>query len=243
MDHMMPGMDGVEAARIIRQEIGTEYTRNIPIIMLTANAIVGNEEMFLEAGFQAFISKPIDIMKLDSILRRWVRDKGLKKGLGVDRVDRQPPEEAGQQRNSGSGRTEHPLPNRSLLDIVAISGLDIHRGLERFGYDEESYISVLQSYTANTRPLLVSMRENLAAENLKDYAIVVHGVKGSSYGVCAQETGLAAEQLEKAAKEGNLELVKNGHSPFVKATEVFLDKLDAALAGLGAASGGFPPAG
>jgi CheY-like chemotaxis protein len=47
MDHMMPGMDGIEATRIIREEIGTEYAKTVPVIALTANAIVGNEEMFL----------------------------------------------------------------------------------------------------------------------------------------------------------------------------------------------------
>ncbi len=79
MDHMMPGMDGVEATHIIREEIGTAYARNIPIIALTANAIIGNEEMFLSNGFQDFISKPVDMIKLDAVLRRWVRDKGLEK--------------------------------------------------------------------------------------------------------------------------------------------------------------------
>ncbi len=76
MDHMMPEMDGIEATRIIREEIGTEYAKNMPIIALTANAIVGNEEMFLRRGFQDFISKPIDMAKLDAVLRRWVRDRG-----------------------------------------------------------------------------------------------------------------------------------------------------------------------
>jgi signal transduction histidine kinase/CheY-like chemotaxis protein len=75
MDHMMPDMDGVEAARVIREEIGTEYARTVPIVVLTANAIVGNEEMFLSKGFQAFLSKPIDIMRLDSVVRQWVRKK------------------------------------------------------------------------------------------------------------------------------------------------------------------------
>ncbi len=56
MDLMMPGMDGIEAKRIIREDIGTDYAKNIPIIALTANAIVGNEEMFLSQGFQDFIS-------------------------------------------------------------------------------------------------------------------------------------------------------------------------------------------
>jgi signal transduction histidine kinase/CheY-like chemotaxis protein len=73
MDHMMPGMDGIEAARIIRNEIGTDYARNIPVIALTANALSGNEAMFLDKGFQAFLSKPIEIPKLDAILSRWIQ--------------------------------------------------------------------------------------------------------------------------------------------------------------------------
>ncbi len=81
MDHMMPEMDGIEAARIIHEEIGTEYARNIPIIALTANAVVGTEEMFLSKGFQDFIPKPIDTAKLDAVLRRWVRNKEREKSL------------------------------------------------------------------------------------------------------------------------------------------------------------------
>jgi CheY-like chemotaxis protein/two-component sensor histidine kinase len=74
MDHMMPGMDGIEATKAIRA-LGTEYAQNVPIIALTANAVSGNEEMFLENGFNAFLSKPINVMNLDSVVHRWVRDK------------------------------------------------------------------------------------------------------------------------------------------------------------------------
>ncbi|MDR0522776.1 MAG: response regulator, partial [Planctomycetaceae bacterium] len=84
MDHMMPGMDGIETTKIIREKIGTEYAENIPIIALTANAILGNEEMFLANGFQAFLSKPIDIMRLDAAIRRWVRDKTQETGGDFD---------------------------------------------------------------------------------------------------------------------------------------------------------------
>ena len=75
MDHMMPGMDGVVATQLIR-EIDTEYARTVPIIALTANAVIGNEQKFLDAGFQAYITKPIEISRLDSVIRQWVRDKG-----------------------------------------------------------------------------------------------------------------------------------------------------------------------
>jgi len=81
MDHMMPGMDGIEAADAIRS-LDSEYARKIPIIALTANAIQGTENMFLEHGFQAFISKPIDIMELDSVINKWVRNEPTENSSG-----------------------------------------------------------------------------------------------------------------------------------------------------------------
>jgi signal transduction histidine kinase len=79
MDHMMPKMDGIEALQFIREKIGTEYAKTIPIIALTANAITGSEEMFLNSGFQAFVSKPIELSRLDAVLRKWVRNEELEK--------------------------------------------------------------------------------------------------------------------------------------------------------------------
>jgi CheY-like chemotaxis protein len=72
MDHMMPGMDGVEATKTIRA-LGTGYPQNLPIIALTANAVAGSEQMFLENGFNAFLPKPINVMTLDAVVQRWVR--------------------------------------------------------------------------------------------------------------------------------------------------------------------------
>jgi signal transduction histidine kinase/CheY-like chemotaxis protein len=75
MDHMMPGLDGVETVRIIRNEIDSEYAKTVPIIALTANALTGNDKMFLENGFQGFLSKPIDTVLLDATLRFWLLEK------------------------------------------------------------------------------------------------------------------------------------------------------------------------
>jgi CheY-like chemotaxis protein len=74
MDHMMPGMDGVEATKAIRS-LDTEYARNVPIVALTANVVAGNEQMFLNNGFNAFLPKPFNVMSLDAIVQLWVRDK------------------------------------------------------------------------------------------------------------------------------------------------------------------------
>jgi signal transduction histidine kinase/CheY-like chemotaxis protein len=89
MDHLMPGMDGIETTKVIRaweqeQEQGVEFPQEtprsakqtrVPIIALTANALAGNMEMFLSAGFDGFISKPIDVIQVDKVLNKWVRDK------------------------------------------------------------------------------------------------------------------------------------------------------------------------
>jgi CheY-like chemotaxis protein len=74
MDHMMPGMDGIEAAKLIRAQ-GTEYAQKLHIVALTANAVAGSEQMFLENGFNAFLAKPFNVMNLDAIVQKCVRDR------------------------------------------------------------------------------------------------------------------------------------------------------------------------
>jgi len=76
MDHVMPGMDGIETTAEIRK-LGTDYAKNIPIIALTADDSVEAEEMFLAKGFQAFIPKPIDAARLDTVIRDWIRNKDI----------------------------------------------------------------------------------------------------------------------------------------------------------------------
>jgi CheY-like chemotaxis protein len=72
MDHMMPGMDGIQATAAIRS-LETAYAHNIPIIALTANVVVGNEQIFLNSGFDAYLPKPFNVMSLDSIIQKWIR--------------------------------------------------------------------------------------------------------------------------------------------------------------------------
>jgi len=74
MDHMMPEMDGVETTKCIR-----EFDKTLPIVALTANAVSGMKEMFLENGFNDFLSKPIDTIKLNSILGKWIHKAEIKR--------------------------------------------------------------------------------------------------------------------------------------------------------------------
>jgi CheY-like chemotaxis protein len=72
IDHQMPGMDGIETARLIRG-IGTDYASAVPMIAVSSDKDTGNGDMFLKGGFQAFIAKPVDILTLNSVINRWVK--------------------------------------------------------------------------------------------------------------------------------------------------------------------------
>jgi PAS domain S-box-containing protein len=204
MDHMMPGMDGIEATRIIRNEIGSEYAKTVPVIALTANALAGNEELFLGAGFNAFIAKPIDIMRLDVILNQWVRNKQSEETLW---------KAAGAETGAAGG-----LPENAELE-----GMDFAAGRKRYGTGE-IYLRILQSYLIHTPELLKRLR-SLTRETLPDYAITVHGLKGASYGVCAGAIGKDAEELEFAAKAGDYETVRSKNAAFITKVETALKHL------------------
>ncbi|MDR1688692.1 MAG: response regulator [Clostridiales bacterium] len=215
MDHMMPVMDGIEAVRIIREEIGTDYARSVPIIALTANAVTGNEDMFLNSGFQAFISKPIDVVKLDTVLRQWVRNKALEDDVST---------------GGGTGfENDDSAVSHSKLENITISGVDLPSALERFNSDEDVLIDILRSFTKNTRSLMDNLRKYLDEENLDDYAIAIHGIKGSCFGIFANDAGKEAEALERYSKNKDYEAVKQGHSDFEKTASRLLGEIDDAL--------------
>jgi signal transduction histidine kinase/CheY-like chemotaxis protein len=216
MDHMMPGMDGVETTRVIRGEIGTEYARTVPIIALTANALSGSNEMFLQNGFDGFISKPIDIFRLDAVLNKWVNDKqSAKTPWGTE----------------GTGK-RRPMPQddvqSGILKELHADCVDLEAGVDRYE-GETAYLRILQSYVLHTPPLLEKLSmgklKNPSKEEMREYTTVVHGLKGSSYGICADPVGKRAEALELAAKAGEWEMVQAGSDALVELTETLLAQL------------------
>ena len=205
MDHMMPGMDGIEAVQKIR-EIDSDYAKNIPIIAFTANAIVGNEEMFLENGFQAFISKPIEMPSLDAIIREWVWKDG-----------NQPDDTL----FVSSSNTSKPFPS-------VIKGIDLNKGLKRFDGDTETYLDVLRKFSQNV-PSMTDKVVKVTESGLKDYTIIVHGIKGSCFGICADETAVLAEALEAAAKKGDYDFVTENNAAFLVSVRGLLENINLAL--------------
>jgi signal transduction histidine kinase/DNA-binding response OmpR family regulator len=220
VDHMMPGMDGIELVHIIREQIDSDYARTVPIIAMTANAVMGNEEMFLSNGFDAFLAKPVEVPHLDAIIRHWVRGKFVEPETEEEGTNQVIPAGAveldDQQEESGvSGFVPNALDE---------TGLDWESALARFSGDEESYLEVLIAYVTHTPGMLDSL-ELWSEDTLGDYAITVHGVKGSSRIIGADEVGSQAEALEFAAKDRNAAFIREHEEQFYSDTSALIERI------------------
>jgi CheY-like chemotaxis protein len=200
MDHMMPGMDGIETVDRIRA-LRTDYAKKIPIIALTANAIQGTDKMFYAHDFQAFISKPIDVMELDAVLRKWVRDDTHETVM----VQTEP--------SSGDEKIEIKIP-----------GVDTEKGLSLYVGDTKVYLSLLRSYIANTPKVLEKLR-SVCAENLSDYVITVHGLKGTSAGIGAEAVRALALELENLSRAGDLKAVLAKNDKLIADAEIIVSNV------------------
>ena len=178
MDHMMPGMDGVEATTRIRA-MGKKdpYFAVVPILALTANAMKGAREFFLANGFNDFLSKPMDLDKLDRVLGAWVpEDKQL------------PP------RREESARTE-PVPP----DLAVLPGLDAAKGMAFCGR-AEVYRQTLAMFAGQLSDRVRRIRAALEKEREADYILEVHSLKSAARWVGADDLGSRAEALQMAAR-------------------------------------------
>jgi CheY-like chemotaxis protein len=232
MDHMMPEMDGMEAVRIIRNEIDGDYARNVPIIALTANALIGNDKLFLENGCQDFLTKPIDRTKLDAMLSKWVRDKDKEDSpewAAPIRKIQQENEDETEQPVSSAEAAGTSAPGAAGVTAAAaggpsIEGVDFKEGVKRMGNREAAYIRVLTSFSANMPALLTKIRD-FRVDMLQDYTITIHGIKGSSYGICANEIGRQAEALEMAARNGDIEIIMEKNDGFILQMEKLIAEI------------------
>jgi hypothetical protein len=164
------------------------------------------------------LSKPIDIARLDAVIRQWVRDHEKEKMMELAEI----PDES-----DSIPKGPHSISGR-VLSGKEISGLDYDMGVERFGGDEEVYIGVLRSYMVNTRNILDSVA-NVTENSLYDYEISVHSIKGSSYGICADSVGRLAADLERAAKSFEYGYIKKQNEAFIKVVKKLIDDIESLL--------------
>ncbi|MDR1709560.1 MAG: response regulator [Candidatus Accumulibacter sp.] len=221
MDHMMPEMDGVEATAAIRA-LGGACAR-MPIVALTANAVSGMKQFFLANGLDDFLSKPIDIAKLDALLKKWIpAEKRHKPAL-----------EAADDKTANGA-------------IPAIDGLDIAAGLARIGGERERYARLLELFCRDSKAGLALLENEPQTETaFKAFATQAHGLKSALANIGAHPLSQAAAQLEKAAREADAPAIGKNLPNFREELAALVERIGEALAAARPAPGETPaePAG
>ena len=196
MDHMMPGMDGIEAAAAIRSQEG-EYFRKLPIIALTANTVNDARGMFLKAGFDEFLAKPIDVSALDKVLRKFI------------------PEDRMVVSDDG-GEPIKPKKAPDTDDMKDPPFFDPGLGVDYTGGDEELYLDVLTDYTKAGRATAEELNSLCAEQNWPEYIIKVHALKSTSLNIGAVQLSRFAKKLELSGKAGRTGVIADENAELTK---------------------------
>lgn len=177
MDHMMPVMDGIEATEKLRKMEG-DYYQKLPVIALTANAIVDARDGFLKAGMNDFVAKPIKMKEICKKLRKW-----LPKELITER--------------------EETVQSQVLEgDLPQIEGLDVREGILNSG-TKELFMNLLGDFYKLIELKAVKIEKCLADGMLRDYTIEVHALKNTSRMIGAVELSEEFYHLEQLGNEEN----------------------------------------
>jgi PAS domain S-box-containing protein len=174
MDHMMPKMDGIEAAKIIRD---MKYTH--PIVALTANAQTGQDEMFLANGFNDYLSKPIDTQSLDVLFKKLIRDKQPPEVIEALRVKAATAPAANQEtgvKKISSLVLKNPRLVKVLIRDIEKAALTLEEIHNKKLYDED---------------------------DVKKYVTTVHGMKSAVGNISETELSAFAQKLEQAGKNND----------------------------------------
>lgn len=188
MDHMMPEMDGIEAAHIIKQRFPS-YA-DVPIIALTANAARGAREMFLREGMSDFIAKPISLRTIANKIRRWLPSEKI---IPVSKSENK------------------AQPQHILSDIPE---LDLKSAKELIG-SEKLLLNVIEQYYRSVDKNIAKINASYENGNTELLTIEFHSLKSTSKQIGANKLSQMAKDLEMAGKNNNNTYIKNNIEKFL----------------------------
>ena len=185
MDHMMPKMDGIEAAKIIRS-LGYSH----PIVALTANALAGQAEIFMENGFDGFISKPIDIRQLNLSLNKLIRDKQPAEALDSAR-------KLAIKGNAAKPAGIEERPGSYYNNLAALFVLDAEKAIERLG--------------------AIHSNAYRSSDDIRMFVIDAHAMKSALANIGEADLSAAALRLEQAGQAEDIKALKAETPAFLEA--------------------------
>ena len=207
VDHMMPGVSGQEVLKTLRNGIGGIYAGSLPVIALSANALIGSKEMFFSMGFQDFIPKPINALTLDNVLKKWIPEHKIQD------------QESNHEPNHEQHKRDEPV--RTIEPIEPIDGINTIKGRENSGGDDESYRYMLDSFCADSLDKISSLKHiiyslgNTSTENTNHadkpsqetvtlLKTLLRSIKNSALSIGADDFAAETSALEEKQEECSL---------------------------------------
>ena len=197
MDHKMPEMDGIIATNIIRTiNTNNNYFKNVPIIALTANAVLGTKEMFLRNGFSDFLSKPIDTNELDIILDKWIpNNKKVKQTEKKNEI--------------------YHKDIKEYEDEIRIDGIDMMTGIHFSGGTVELFFETLNIFSIDCDNKIKEISDAILIKDINNYTIYIHAIKSALANIGANKLSMEARNLEEAGENGNFEYIVYENNNFM----------------------------
>ncbi len=206
LDHMMPEKDGIETLKELRAAAGPN--KETKVICVSANAIAGAREQYLEAGFDDYMSKPIDAGLLDGILIKYLPEDKLVYG---------------KRDEDDMAETDAELPE-SLRKLTESSDIDIHAGIHNSG-SVQAYIPLLKIFYNSMDDKVRELTDSYTQKDITNYIIRVHAMKSSARIIGAAELGEMAQDLEFAGKRGDEAFINAHHDAFISAYQSYREAL------------------
>lgn len=206
LDHRMPEMDGIETLQAMR-ELPANPNADTPVISLTANAISGAREQYIAAGFQDYLTKPINSGKLEELIMKYLPAEKISVGAAET-----PAEEVAD--------SSADLPDW----LKNISGLNVKEGVEHCG-DVESYLDALKVFANSIQSGADEIEKFYNAADWKNYTTKVHALKSSSRVIGANELSDRARRLEDAGNSGYFNEIQQDTAPLLKLYRSYAEKL------------------
>lgn len=214
LDHMMPEMDGVETLRRIRK-LHASSGRDVTAVAFTANAVSGAREMFAREGFDEFVSKPIETLELERVLRKLVPANRIKYVARVQEeaaVTEPTPADMPDTAHPVSDTTGQITAPRDWVDALEMKGFHTAQALQYSMSDREFYRRVLERFCSEYTSKAKQLQEAYNAQNTADYRIYVHALKSTAKMIGADELSELARSEEKAAEDNNLSYLQQHHA-------------------------------
>ena len=220
LDHMMPGMDGIETLKKLKEE---NLVDGICVVALTANAVVGAKEQYLKEGFDGYLSKPINLDDLEGALRTYLPEELLETVNVEDK-----PEESleGESLEEGILEGDESLKG---LDYLRLLGINVEEGINFSGGEEDFYLEIIDDYAKAAEDKCSNLDGFYKNEDWVNYKILVHSIKSSSKTVGVSYLFENARKLEEASAARDIDYVKENHDQLLKDYRELAEKIINAL--------------